>query len=158
VENKIGYVDVKSWQSGAGGIHFYVQRQTPFATQDGVVPFEIERLNTGGAMNLTSGVFTAPVPGIYYFYFCGLKSDQAPNWLAVYLRLNGALVGQGYAPASFKTSGSSSSYYTLAFGSTLRLAKGDKIDLFKWDDGVLYDYPGHSTHFTGWLLEEELTF
>ena len=38
-----------------------------------VVPFEVESLNVGGAFKLTTGFFTAPVPGIYDFELSGMK-------------------------------------------------------------------------------------
>ncbi len=34
-----------------------------------VIPFNIEHLNEGGAMDLAAGVFTVPVDGIYHFEF-----------------------------------------------------------------------------------------
>ncbi len=66
----MGFVDVKS-----SPVHFYVQRRSQFAASNNYfqnIPFQVERLNIGGAMDLTSGVFTAPKAGIYEF-FCGEK-------------------------------------------------------------------------------------
>jgi len=66
-ERRVGYLDMKS-----SPIHFYVQRSTPFKEENRIIrPYEIELLKQGGAMNRISGVFKAPVNGIYFFSFRG---------------------------------------------------------------------------------------
>ena len=57
-ETRIGYLDVKS-----SPVYFYVQRNTNFETKGTPIPFDVEILNVGGAMNSTSGKFTAPRNG-----------------------------------------------------------------------------------------------
>ena len=42
------------------------QGNTFFGQPNKVVPFEIELLNEGQAMNLKTGTFQAPLNGIYY--------------------------------------------------------------------------------------------
>ena len=139
----IGNVEVKTKT-----VHFYMQRRTTFTTI-GIIPFELNRLNEGGAMNLTTGIFTAPVPGIYHFEFSGLK-DEAHTQTAVYLQINGENVAIGKAnPFRFRAEDS------LSFTSSFRLRKDDKVNLFIVV-GVLYDDASHYTHFTGWLVEEDL--
>ena len=71
-QKRIGYVDVKS-----SPVHFYVQREKSFKTKHTPIPFDVERLNVGGPMNLKSGVFTAPRDGIYSFSFTGLVNLPA---------------------------------------------------------------------------------
>ncbi len=150
----IGYVDVKS-----APVHFYVQRNSSFNTTGTPIPFDLALVNEGNAMNLTSGIFTAPRPGIYFFSFAGLarlKSSSAAGFLSS-LNLNGNLIGAS-GVTEFKTPVDRLSPFTLQ--STLNLKKGDQLWVTIWYDGSsssLHDYPGvHSTHFTGFMLEEEI--
>ncbi|EFX69010.1 C1q and tumor necrosis factor-related protein 5 [Daphnia pulex] len=66
IQTRIGYVDVKS-----APVHFYVTRDTTFKLTNTPIPFDLVRMNEGNAMDLASGKFTAPRPGIYYFSFTG---------------------------------------------------------------------------------------
>ena len=63
----IGQYDVKS-----SPVYFYIQRSTDFVTEDVPIPFELERLNVGNAMNAVSGIFTAPRTELIFFSFFGL--------------------------------------------------------------------------------------
>ena len=116
-------------------------------------------------MNLTSGVFTAPRPGTYFFAFTGDVRFLGPSTnilaLVVELQLNGQRVGSSRVTES-NTAGNVHSELTMQ--STLNLIAGDKISLqitFMTAGGVtyLYDNPNADqrfNHFTGWLLEENL--
>ena len=136
-------------------IFFYAQRSSPFSQSDSVVPWELERLNEGRAFNLISGIFTAPVPGIYHFTFHGVK-DQAMSYLDIILQLN----GNTFATA---ITGITGSFDSLSLSATLRLKANDHVNLFNsrngfvYPTGNLYDVGHHHvTHFSGWLLEEDL--
>ena len=96
-QKRIGFVDVKS-----SSVYFYVQRSDRFYTT-GIIPFEIERLNIGGAMNLKSGKFTVPRNGTYAFSFTGLagfSSSSSIVHLFVEMRSNGGLIGKAGADKS----------------------------------------------------------
>ncbi len=150
----IGYVDVKS-----APVYFYVQRNDSFSSGGTPIPFDLARVNEGNAMDLTTGKFTAPQPGIYFFSFAGLahlKSSSAAGFLSS-LNLNGNHIGAS-GVTEFNTPVDRLSPFTLQ--STLKLEKGDQVWVQIWYDGSsssLHDYPGvHSTHFTGFMLEEEI--
>jgi hypothetical protein len=84
----IGYADVKSAPT-----HFFATRNSSFSTTSTPIPFELERVNEEDAMNLTSGVFTAPRPGIYFFSFTAVAefsifNSRSSVWVGVGLYLN----------------------------------------------------------------------
>ena len=127
-------------------VHFYVARNTSFSTPSAVIPFDVARLNEGGAMNLASGIFTAPVPGIYHFEFSGVKDP-----FTAYM-VNGARIGFAYTNQN--TGGSMDA---VCLSASLRLAANDKVNLYNYNDyGMLYGNNGETPHFTGWLVEEDL--
>jgi len=126
-----------------------MQRNKTFAFT-GVIPFELNRLNEGEAMDLTTGIFTVPVPGIYHFEFSALKEKSTPT-LAVYLQVNGENTGQAFS----STYGANSTWESLSLTASFRLKAKDRVNLFT-DEGRVRDNDCHATHFTGWLVEEDL--
>lgn len=145
METTIGHVEVKT-----RSVHFYVQKSTSFSAINAVVPFEVESLNVGGAFNLKTGFFTAPVPGIYHFEFSGIKNQNSKIPFYISIQLNGRHIGFAVA--------SNLEHQTGTLTASFKLKIGDKVNLYKTSTGVLYDDDNHYTHFTGWLVEEEMTF
>jgi len=119
-----------------------------------VLPFDTVRLNVGGAMNPATGVFTAPVNGIYHFESFGLKDPIDPLPMYIALQLNGVEISSSWAEDE-----TSAIYKGLSgISASLRLKTGDQVRLFK-GDGTLADNSAlHYTHFSGWLAEEDLVF
>ena len=151
----IGYVDVKS-----SPVHFYVQRNSSLYTSDSntIIPFQVEVVNEGKAMNLTSGIFTAPRPGIYFFSFSGVArftASSSRDQLAVDLFLNGGRIGVGNVDEANTVDQQKS---TLTLQSTLKLKKGDQVWLTIFMSYIvfLHDSDYHYTHFTGFMLEEDI--
>ena len=139
----VGNVDVKTRI-----VHFYVQRKTSFNTANAVIPWEIAQLNEGLAMDLQSGIFKVPVTGIYHFEFSGVKEYGASH-LYVHLQVDGVNIGWGFTKGG-------DPYDTISLSASLRLKRGSKVNLFT-EGSVLVDDPDNrSTHFTGWLVEEDL--
>jgi hypothetical protein len=109
-------------------------------------------------MNLTSGIFTAPRPGTYFFTFTGniqYEGTASSPWNAwIFFFLNNKRV-------AFKRISDSIGdvYRELTIQSTLSLKAGDQIwlELLMSEGVFLYDIRNNGyNHFTGMLMEENL--
>ena len=110
-------------------------------------------------MDLTSGIFTAPRPGIYFFSFTGVAGFPVASSIAyvgVSLYLNGDRIGLGFVSEANTVANQRS---PLIVQSTLNLTKNDEVwvEIF-WQSTFIYltDDSYHRTHFTGFMLEEEI--
>ncbi|XP_046641578.1 uncharacterized protein LOC124326902 [Daphnia pulicaria] len=150
----IGYADVKS-----APVHFYVQRNFSFSTKNIPIPFELVRVNEGNAMNLTTGKFTASRTGIYFFSFTGAAFFPSFTQIGIGLYVNGIQIASGRIQKYV----TGSQMAPLTIQSTLNLKTGDQVwvqnyhtsssssAVFLQDNSV-----EHLTHFTGFMLEEEI--
>lgn len=133
------------------------------------IPFDVEQLNIGGAMNLQTGKFVAPRAGKYSFSISGVayfpytqltaglynETPVVPSYrFQISLIKNGNWIGSGYSHAT-NTGGT---FETFALESTLGLIKNDQVwvEISEMSDKVLL-YGRRFTHFTGVFLEEDLT-
>ncbi len=70
--------------------------------------------------------------------------------------MNGGLIGRGYVQEGNTVNNQDS---PLTFQSTLNLKSGDQVwmEIYVQSTGAyLADYSDHYTHFTGFMLEEEI--
>jgi hypothetical protein len=110
-------------------------------------------------MNLTTGIFTAPRPGIYFFSFAGVAYLESSSlaWFYSFLYLNGNSIGSSFV---YEDNGPVLRYSPLTLQSTLNLEKGDRvwvtIEYSPDSSSYLYDNSNRHTHFTGFMLEEEI--
>ena len=148
----LGNVEVKT-----KAVHFYVQRDTKFNTP-GTLTFNVEQLNVGGAMNLTSGDFIAPVNGIYHFEFRCLK-DRLPYELGYFLHVQQRKSLTVVKPRIATTYMANLSYpLPGSITASLKLKASDTVSLVSVEHQLvqLYDGRAHYTQFAGWLVEEDL--
>lgn len=157
--------------------YFYVQRSERFSKVNTSIPFDVAVVNIGNAMNLTSGIFTAPRAGTYFFTFTGLAEFPTYSsllYLGIDLYLNDNLIGRGFVEDVNTTAGQ---FSPVTLQSTLNLQPGDRLWLAidslppVFDERVahrqkrmlptkgvvLFDDSRHFTHFTGWMLEEDIS-
>jgi hypothetical protein len=89
------------------------------------IPFDLAVVNEGNAMDLTTGKFTAPRPGIYFFSFTGhadFQTSSSSVYLGISFYLNGGRIGVGWGEE-----GNTVDYQgdQVTIQSTLNLKKGD---------------------------------
>jgi hypothetical protein len=124
------------------------------------MPFEVEKANVGKAMDLASGKFTAPRKGTYFFSFVGLggfetKTDTSVFAFIAGLYLNDVLVGVG-RDEEYNAS-IDIQHNQLAIQLTLNLEAKDQVWIqFLEMTGVSLHEHDQSTHFTGFMLEENI--
>jgi len=113
------------------------------------MPFEIELMNLGKAMDLESGKFTAPKNGVYVFTFNGVKVLKAGK-TGIFLQRNGKEnIARGYG-----TKTDSEGFYTIVLQCIVQLRQGDHVNLVL-ESGAIHDDWMHYSHFTGSLVEED---
>ena len=155
----IGYADVKSTP-----VYFYVQRKAHYETRwftsiGTPITYELTQVNEGNAMDLPSGIFTAPRQGTYYFAFTALAKFSASSSLLqfkVFQYLNGGRIGTGYVSEANTID---NQWSPLTLQSTLKLGKGDQVWLAIFGmsaNTYLMDGGGHYNHFNGFIMQEEI--
>ncbi|XP_068179021.1 complement C1q tumor necrosis factor-related protein 4-like [Antennarius striatus] len=102
-------------------------------------------LNVGGAYNAETGIFTAPVRGVYYIRFTANAPTDFP--MSAVLYKNGVQI---QLIAHEQTSGQGSD--TASNGATLLLEKNDMLKMVLWENTQLWDNSNHHTTFSGFLL------
>jgi len=136
-------------KSAASGIYFHVVIGNRSFPTNGILNFDHQVSNAGGGMNLKTGVFTAPKAGVYTFYFSIQKNSWNYEYTEIILRLNGVRIG---------LSSTGSGIYTgpVTLQTSLKLKKGDRIDLWKSHGELQVGCMNFCHHFTGSLMEEDL--
>ena len=123
-------------------------------------PFEQDKVNIGGAMNLSSGVFTTPRSGRYFFLLTGVVkfSSNSAGYIRVAFRLNACPIGRGHTEGNVGTKG----YQTFSLQSTFNMKARyevwleiDYIGFAELHEDAYKRTSLHYAHFTGWLMQED---
>ncbi|XP_069015015.1 complement C1q tumor necrosis factor-related protein 3-like [Embiotoca jacksoni] len=100
--------------------------------------------NIGNGYNSNTGVFTAPVSGLYYFTFATYGYNT--HTVGAILTKNDVLQISTYDSPTADGSDSSSN------AAVLQLAAGDEVHVQLWENGRVFDNLNGHTTFSGFLL------
>ncbi|XP_011618013.1 uncharacterized protein [Takifugu rubripes] len=101
--------------------------------------------NVGGAYNSQTGVFTAPIRGVYYIRFTANGPNNFPKSAVLY-KNNDEI--QLIAHEQMSGEGSD----TASNGAALMLEKGDRLKMVLWHNTQIWDNSNHHSTFSGFLL------
>ncbi|KAM9352857.1 complement C1q tumor necrosis factor-related protein 4-like [Symphorus nematophorus] len=101
--------------------------------------------NVGGAYNAETGVFTAPIRGVYYIRFTA--NSPTDFTMSAVLYKNDAEI---QLIAHEQPSGEGSD--TASNGAALMLEKGDRLKMVLWHNTQIWDNSNHHSTFSGFLL------
>ncbi|XP_040921381.1 heavy metal-binding protein HIP-like [Toxotes jaculatrix] len=99
--------------------------------------------NIGEAYNPTTGIFTAPIKGVYYFRFTAFNNKNG-EWVAVNLYHNGQRILHNSELATGHT--------FIANGLILQLEQGSVVSMRLQQNCGLYDDSSTLNTFSGFLL------
>ncbi|TDH05368.1 hypothetical protein EPR50_G00143460 [Perca flavescens] len=101
--------------------------------------------NIGNAYNSNTGVFTAPVRGVYNFeWTVGANGDNS--------HASGAVLVKNSENVLLAYENQAAGFMSSSKGVTLLLEVGDVVFVRLWRDSVAYDNLNHHTTFRGHLL------
>ena len=128
-------------------VSFSVGLNSSYSKVNTIIPYQWELLNTGGAMNISSGIFTAPVAGTYYFAYSGMRYYTAAQ-SNVALQKNGVTIASSYAPGIGSTTGLS------GIQAVFELVPNDTINLMLIYGQISDIVDTFSSAFTGFLVKQ----
>ncbi|XP_031434517.1 flagellar attachment zone protein 1-like isoform X2 [Clupea harengus] len=101
--------------------------------------------NTGNAYNPNTGVFTAPVRGVYHFsvFMHGTGHASIPTGVSLHKNEEHVVIAHSHQP-SYSVNPSN--------GASLLLEVGDVVYVKLWPNAWVYDSYNHHTTFSGHLL------
>jgi len=145
-------------------VAFDAYRDKPFHEDQKYITFDGMKVNVGGGFDPDSGMFKAPVGGIYSFSFHGLTQDGTATYVKLVHRKaeeekweNVAGTYRRHEKEDEEQQSPTSNHILknaegmLALSVLLELGEGDEVAVFSYH-GNLRDGGWHYTHFTGYLL------
>nr|XP_020473006.1 uncharacterized protein LOC109970047 isoform X2 [Monopterus albus] len=109
-----------------------------------VLIYKVVLTNIGEAYNSETGVFTAPVRGVYYIRFTANAPTNFPMSAVLYKNNAVQLI------VHEQPSGEGSD--TASNGAALLLERGDTLSIRLWDNTQIWDNDNHHSTFSGFLL------
>jgi len=138
-------------------VAFDAYRNSQFDHEQSVVKYDGTLVNVGNGMNVTSGIFTAPHPGIYAFNFHALTRDGTATYIKI--MHNGRNVGGAYRRHEGEGDESHDSVGQglekaegmLTQSVVVQVEENDQVSVFAYH-GNIRDGGWHYTHFNGYLI------
>ena len=110
--------------------------------------FNAVTFNRGNYYNATTGRFTAPVTGVYYFYAFGLAGNADTSDIRFSLRVNSAT----FAGARFIITKSAASWQTIRGQAVMNLNAGDYVSPWNDQSAIAFHTDPNYTGFGGYLI------
>ncbi|XP_031415850.1 complement C1q-like protein 4 [Clupea harengus] len=117
--------------------------QGPYNTEITLV-YKVVFANAGNAYNPATGIFTAPVKGVYYFSFSGHNHSSKPMGLR--------LMKNGHQMVTVFNHPAGNRYETATNGMNLQLEMGDHVYMRLRENTWIFDNINHHSTFIGHLL------
>ncbi|XP_051265194.1 cerebellin-2 [Dicentrarchus labrax] len=111
----------------------------PFDTNTTLI-FKRVRTNIGNAYNPLTGIFTAPVKGLYYTRITGCAANSGMN---IAVMKNGVNM--------FAVKDNQQMHSSASNGMTLALEQGDQLSVTLWTGNSIFDH-GRLSTFSGFLV------
>jgi len=124
--------------------------QEVYTTQFTEIIFNEANNNRGNHFSTSTGRFTAPITGTYYFSIGAMNDGNTVGSTWIELRVNGALLTNPHNPYS---SVNAAGYRWVSSDYVLQLNDGDYVSVFtgQTNDGV-YGGGNNHNHFVGYLI------
>ena len=118
-------------------------------TANEILVFSSVLYNVGSGYNSSTGVFTCPLAGSYFFTFSGLYDSSYNNQGTAYIRLNGS--GSSYSGEKYRGyhHNSGSNYEQISMSGVIVAAVNDTLDIFT---GIAGWHIGAETSFSGFFI------
>lgn len=134
---------------------FYAQRIAPWTKMNSIIPYHSALLNIGGGLSYSTGVFTTPVKGVYFFSFSAVK-QWGTHETVVQLLHNTEVVTSKRVSCGSDLHGVDN-WLPLDIQAILPLELGDTVAVYLLS-GAIYDVESSSdfakvTSFSGFLIQ-----